>query len=39
MRDEVPRDHRDRDCKKVIEMGRESSVVEINPSYIATWKF
>jgi general stress protein 26 len=26
-------------AKKIIEMGRDSSVVEIIPRYIATWKF
>ncbi|NWG37183.1 pyridoxamine 5'-phosphate oxidase family protein [Nitrososphaera sp.] len=26
-------------AKKIIEMGRDSSVIEIIPKYIATWKF
>jgi len=26
-------------AKKLIEMGKESSVIEITPRYIATWKF
>lgn len=26
-------------AKKIIEMGKESSVVEISPDYMATWKF
>ena len=26
-------------ARKVIEMGRDSSVIEIIPSFVATWKF
>ena len=26
-------------ARKIIEMGRDSSVIEINPSFIATWKY
>lgn len=26
-------------ARKIIEMGKDSSVIEINPSFIATWKY